>query len=96
MDIWIRVIQESQWGDDTWQRGTLPLDSSWTYGWDGERREKKREKKEKKESFRKRSSTFSLSFLAIRPVVSGEARGKVHPRSKSFAPRLESRSFDKF
>ena len=31
----------------------------------------------------------------IGPMVSGEARGKGHPHSKSFAPRLESRGFDK-
>ena len=48
-----------------------------------------------RESFRKRSSTFSLNFPVIRFAVSGEARGKVHPHGKSFASRLKSRSFDK-
>ena len=46
-------------------------------------------------SFRERSSTFSLNFLAIGLTVLGGAREKVHPRGKSFPSRPESRSFDK-
>ena len=63
-------------------------------GW--ERGGRKKEKKEKeKGELRERSSTFSLDFPAIRPAVSGGAIGKVHIRDKIFAPRPESRSFDK-
>ena len=58
----------------------------------GKRREKR---KRNEESFRERSSTFSLVFPAIVPVVSGGARGKVHPRGKRFTLRPESGSFDK-
>ena len=74
----------------------MPLDPSLTYRWGGER-EGKREKKERKdgESFRGRSSSFSLSFLTIGSAVSGGARGKVHPRGKSLASRPELGSFVK-
>ena len=60
-------------------------------GWMG------REGKERKEgeSFREISSTFSLDFQEIGPAVSGGARGKVHPRCKSFTSRLKLGSFDK-
>ena len=60
-------------------------------------REWEKEKKKIKdgESFRERSSTFSLSFPAIGPTVSGRARGKVHPHDKSFTLRPKSGSFDK-
>ena len=58
-------------------------------------REGRREKGRKRESFRERSSTLSLIFLAIGPMVYGGARGKVHPRGKTFSSRPESRSFDK-
>ena len=47
------------------------------------------------ESFRERSSTFSLNFSANEPVVSDEARGKVHPCGKSFTLRPKLGSFDK-
>ena len=40
----------------------------------------KMEEVKKIESFRERSSTFFLNCPAIGPVVSGGARGKVHPR----------------
>ena len=55
----------------------------------------KKEKIEKEERALERESTFSLNFLAIGPTVSGEAKDKVLPRDRSFAPRLESRNFDK-
>ena len=61
-------------------------------GWEkGERGEKR----ERRESPREISSTFSLNFPAIGPTVSGDARDKVLPRSRSFASRPELRSFDK-
>ena len=62
-------------------------------GREGEQERKKARKD--RESFRERSSTYSLSFSTIGPAVSGGERGKVHPRGKSFASRLESGSFDK-
>ena len=50
---------------------------------------------ERKRELRERSYTFSLNFPAIGLAVSGRARGKVHPRGKSFASRPKSGSFDK-
>ena len=61
----------------------------------GEREEKEERKVRERESFKERSSTFSLIFPAIRPSVYGGAKGKVHPSCKSFASRPESGSFDK-
>ena len=52
-------------------------------------------KKKRKGELRERSSTISLDFPVIGPGVSGGARGKVHPRRKSFASRPKSGSFDK-
>ena len=46
-------------------------------------REKKKGKGREEES-RERGSTFPLDFPTIRPSVSGEARGKVLPRDKSY------------
>ena len=45
-----------------------------------------REKKEERERkiSRVRSSHFSLDFPTIRPAASGETRGKVDPRCKSY------------
>ena len=57
--------------------------------------EKKKGKGIKGENFKERSSTISLNFLAIGPTVPGGARGKAHPRGKSFASRSESGSFEK-
>ena len=58
----------------------------------GKRREKR---KRNEESFRERSSTFSLVFTVIGLAILGRARGKAHPRDKSFASRPESGSFEK-
>ena len=54
-----------------------------------------KEKRKEEKCSRERNSTFSLAFQAIGPAVSGGARGKAHPRGKSFASRPKSRSFDK-
>ena len=54
-----------------------------------------KEKRKEEESFGERSSTFSLVFLAIGPMVSGGTRGKSHPYGKSLASRQKSRSFYK-
>ena len=54
-----------------------------------------KEKRKEEEIFGERSSTLSLVFPAIKSIVSGGARGKAHPRGKSFATRPKSRSFDK-
>ena len=51
----------------------------------GEKRERKERGKRKEESFRERSSTFSLEFSVIGPVNSGEVRSKVGPHCKSYA-----------
>ena len=59
-------------------------------GW--ERREKEREKERVLE---RETLTFPLNFPTIGPVVSGGAKGKVHPHGKSFVLRPKSRSFDK-
>ena len=62
----------------------------------GEKEKKKeRKKRKRKRELIERSSTFSLNFPVIEPAVSGRAKGKVHPHGKSFAPRPESKSFDK-
>ena len=68
-------------------RSTLPLGPTWTKRWDGEEGEKgtEKEKEEKKKSFRERDTTFSLDFPKIGSVVSGGARGRVHPHYKGFA-----------
>ena len=95
MDIWIRVIQESQWGDDMWQRVHSHLTHLGPTGGMGREGEKERKERKRRESLEKRSSTFSLNFSTIGPMVSSETRDKVIPRDRSFAPRPESRSFDK-
>ena len=61
---------------------------------EGRKRETKIRGKER-ESFRERSSTFSLIFQAIGPAVYEGSRRKVHPSGKSFTSGLESESFDK-
>ena len=61
----------------------------------GREGEKGRGRRERKRELRERSSTFSLSFPAIGPTVSGGARGKAHPRDKSFKLRPGTGSFDK-
>ena len=47
-------------------------------------REERREREKGGENLRERSSTFSLGFPAIGPVVPGRSRRKVLPRAKSF------------
>ena len=49
------------------------------------RKKEKERKGRERESCRERDSTFSLSFPAIRLMVSGEARRRVHPHDKGFA-----------
>ena len=61
-------------------------------GWERGRKGKRKEKRGRE--LRERSFTFSLNFSAIGPAVSGGARGKIHPRGKSFALRPESGNFD--
>ena len=63
-------------------------------------RERKREKEgnerdREEESFRVRSSHFSLDFPAIRLSNPGETRGKVDPRCKSYVWVPILWSFDK-
>ena len=50
------------------------------------------ERDRERESFRERGSTFSLSFPAIGPSASGEARSKValHGKDYTWVPVLES------
>ena len=45
--------------------------------------------------FRERSSTLSLSFPTIGPVVGSGARGRVDPHNESFASRPVLGSFNK-
>ena len=78
----------------------FPLESSWDNseeekekgGKEKERKEKRKEGKEREESCvrgeeekRSESSTFSLGFTEIGPLVFVGARGKVHLRGESFA-----------
>ena len=76
----------------------FPLESSWknSLGEKGQRKERKRGKKKRKKNKRGvRSSTFSLGFTEIGPLVFVEARGKVHLCDESFAWVQESGVFDK-
>ena len=50
-------------------------------------------REKERESFKERESTFSLNFPTIGPVVSGGARGRVHPHDKGFESRLKLRKF---
>ena len=51
-----------------------------------ERRGRKEQKKKRKEKYRvlERDTTFSLDFPAIRSVVSGGVRGRVHSHYKGY------------
>ena len=56
-------------------------------GWErrgGRERKTKRERERKERDFGERSSTFSLEFPAIGPLVSCEARIKVAPHDKGY------------
>ena len=79
------------------KRGHSPLTHLEPNRWDGKGREGERKGREKEgeKKFRERSSTFSLNFPTIKPLVSGRAIDKVLPRSESFKLRLETRSFNK-
>ena len=75
-------------------RGQVLLTKSPKSVWE---REKEREGGKRRESdlFRERSSTFSLSFPAIGPSASGEARSKVALHGKDYKWVPVSRSFYK-
>ena len=62
---------------------------------EGGRTATERGEQEEEESFRERSSHFSLDFPTIKPAISDGARGKELPRDKSYKWRPETRSFDK-
>ena len=72
-------------------RGQVLLTKSPKSVWE---REKEREggKRRERDLFRERSSTFSLSFPAIGPSASGEARSKValHGKDYKWVPVLGS------
>ena len=67
--------------------------------WIGRERDREKESKRKREGkcgiFRERSSTFSLSFPAIGPAGSDEARSKVAPHDTDYAWIPDMGSFDK-
>ena len=78
-----------------WQERTILLTKLIQPVW-VRKREKKRGIGERKEwDFRERSSTFSLGFPAIGPLVFGEARSKVAPHSKGYEWVSVLGSFDK-
>ena len=86
---------EIQGPNEKWTRGderTSPLDhvSQISLGEKKERGSKRRERG--REGFRERSSTFSVSFPAIGPSASGEARSKValHGKDYKWVPVLGS------
>ena len=80
-------------------RGQVLLTHLDQIGGENRRREreesKPRKEREKWRDFRVRSPHFSLSFPMIEPMVSGGARGRVHPHDKGFAERPELGTFDK-
>ena len=65
---------------------TSPLDQVFQPGLGGkeEREREQTERDREREGFRERGSTFSLSFPAIRPSASGEARSRVVPHGKDY------------
>ena len=66
---------------------TSPLDQVSQISLGEEKREREREQTERdgeREGFKERCSTFSLSFPAIGPSASGEARSKVAPHGKGY------------
>ena len=69
-------------------RGQVLLTKSPKSVWERKKeREREREQTERdgeREGFRERCSTFSLSFPAIGPSASGEARSKVAPHGKGY------------
>ena len=82
--------------NEKWTRGderTSPLDqvSQISLGEEKKERGSKRRERER-DLFRERSSTFSLSFPAIVPSASGEARSKValHGKDYTWVPVLGS------
>ena len=80
MDKVIRVIQGANEVLTCGQKVLSKLDFR-PKNWVGREREKK-EKRGRK--LKERSSTVSLGFLVGEPAVSGGARRKVLPRTKSF------------
>ena len=65
---------------------TSPLDQVFQPGLGGkeEREREQTERDREREGFRERGSTFSLSFPAIGPSASGEARSRVVPHGKDY------------
>ena len=82
--------------NEKWTRGderTSPLDQVSQISLGEEKREREQtERDREREGFIERSSTFSLSFLAIGPSASGEARSKValHGKDYTWVPVLGS------
>ena len=74
-------------------RGQVLLTKSPKSVWERKKREREQtERDREREGFRERSSTFSLSFPAIGPSASGEARSKValHGKDYTWVPVLGS------
>ena len=73
---------------------TSPLDQVFQPGLRGkeEREREKAERDREREGFREKGSTFSLSFPAIGPSASGEARSKaaLHGKDYTWVPFLGS------
>ena len=65
---------------------TSPLDQVFqpSLGGKEEREREQTERDREREGFRERGSTFSLSFPAIGPSASGEARSKVVPHGNDY------------
>ena len=85
--------------NEKWTRGnerTSPLDqvSQISLG-EGKKREREANGERERDLFRERSSTFSLSFPAIGPLASGEARSKVALHGKDYTWVPVSGSFYK-
>ena len=79
-------------------RGQVLLTKSSKSVWEREKRERETNREREREEeriFRERSSTFSLKFLAIGPLASGEARSKVALYGKDYTWVPDLRSFDK-
>ena len=85
MDKGIRCNLRSQWELDKWEeREDNSLDPCLTNQLGGGEQTERGEKEEE-ESFRERSSHFSLDFSTIGLSNSDETRGKVDPHYKSYA-----------
>ena len=82
--------------NEKWTRGderTSPLDQVSQISLGEEKKEREQtERDREREGFRERGSTFSLSFPAIGPAASGEARSKValHGTDYTWVPVLGS------